>query len=212
MQKIIQDNLQEQMEAQCPYGDPDNKEVCSVTFLRGVRDFGKWLSPLPLSWDNAFSSRQEVASPHSWSFKLRQDLWHTELAKGTEDRWACQAGDVMLCLKGYMRDTELQQQPVQCLQDRHRGLLPDIAPKDVLPLRPLSKVQIDHYLTLAAFAASSELPKAAKALQSLVEIREYERPSLTWLRSRRQFEQSSPSSRNPFFPQLDMPTWRLRMR
>ena len=51
-----------------------------ATIVKGERDWGFWLSPLGSTPGGAFQSRQGIWAPHSFSYKLRQDLLAFEQA------------------------------------------------------------------------------------------------------------------------------------
>ena len=59
-------------------------ESMFATIVEGERDWKKWLAPLGVHLDGAFMARNGVWAPHSFSFKLRQDLLTHERAQVEE--------------------------------------------------------------------------------------------------------------------------------
>ena len=60
-------------------------ESMFATIVDGERDWGTWLAQLGVSLGGAFATRRGVWAPHSFSFKLRQDLLAHERAQVEEE-------------------------------------------------------------------------------------------------------------------------------
>jgi hypothetical protein len=102
--------------------------------LGAVRDFKSWLEPLGCHLFNSFGTRDGIEAPHSFAFKMRQDL-------SQSDRWRGVPGvrgvredprDVFCCVKTYMRDHALQQEPVLTIV-ASRARCPGKAPLNTCP-------------------------------------------------------------------------------
>ena len=66
----------------------DRPEEVHATLLDHIFDFGSWLAAECIHLHNCFVSRDGVDAPHSFVYKLRDDLTATEAA----DRRRSQAG------------------------------------------------------------------------------------------------------------------------
>lgn len=67
------------MEELGPLATSRNEEMFA-TIVPGERDWASWLAPLGSTPGGAFKSRNGLWAPHSFSYKLRQDLLPHEQA------------------------------------------------------------------------------------------------------------------------------------
>ena len=89
-------------------------EAFQVRRLGAVRDFKSWLEPLGCHLFNSFGTRGGIEAPHSFAFKMRQDLSLSDRRRGVPGVPGVREdpSDVFCCVKTYMRDQALQQEPV----------------------------------------------------------------------------------------------------
>jgi hypothetical protein len=192
-------------------------EVLFAEMLPTIRDFTTWLKPCKVSLEGCFGNRFGIETPHAFSFKLRQDLSLADLAVMAEGpvpksrrHREPQGCDVMCCVKAYMRSATLQQPPVTVLSQERANWVLGRSPVGVVEKHPLSDVQIESYMKLAAACESKlDMPEAANALRQLVTQREYPLPSDNWLRQEAAWRPVEPDTAHPFFPHLPESTWRL---
>jgi len=118
----------------------------------------------------------------------------------------------MCIVKTYMRDKQAQQGPVCAVPaGRAEGVV--ASPEGYLPVAPLTRKQIEDYLTLAEELDTNwDSPQAAAALRSLVAERVYEKPASEWLHAAGIPERPAVQTGNPFFPHLPATSWRLLAR
>jgi hypothetical protein len=122
--------------------------VACCEHLAAVHDFKGWLEPLGLHFCDALRNRGGVVTPHSFMFKPRALLSSKELAWGTEERqgFTATSADVMCCIKAYMRDVQLQQEPMQTLSASQTDQLTTAGPTDLVAYKPLCATDIAGYL------------------------------------------------------------------
>jgi hypothetical protein len=96
-----------------------------------------------------------------------------DVTSGTEEQahWAAEPRDVMCCVKAFMRDTALQQPPIQCLKPAQLQQLASAAPNSHLSPRPPEADLSKNISVWAAFAAQLGYHTAAAALQRIFEDR-----------------------------------------
>ena len=182
-------------------------------FVRGVRDFQAWLAPLGVHLHNAFANRDGVESPHSFAFKLRRDCGGAE----SSDLPVMHLGDpedVLCCVKAYMRDTALQQQPVLVLRAPRKNLVREAEPRDIVPVRALTGRETDSYVELCNMCETElGLARAAQALRDLIYKREYIVPRRGWLSEPGCQRRMLPSvAGNPYFPHLPETSFALKVQ
>jgi hypothetical protein len=209
-------------------------EEFMVRRLGAVRDFKTWLEPLGCHLYNAFGTRAGVEAPHSFAFKRRQDLsWSDRRARndargadgadGADEAKAYPLAlpahepspdDIFCCVKTYMRDVELQQEPVLTIL-ADRGLYMKHAqpePLCVLARVPLHEEVVKTLATLAHICGTKfGMPRAAAALQRLALDRSLVLPADRWLPKMEQQARVA-STDNPYFPHLPATSWRLLAR
>jgi len=185
-------------------------EDVTWTCLSAIRDFQKWMTPLDRCAWNCFSNRDGVEAPHSFSFKLGRDLSQSDRAwLGPESRSLDVSEDVYCCVKTYMRDSHLQQEPVVILPaGREERLVGE--PRDICSRHAMSKEKINNYMKLATKLKENGLSRAATALHALVFDRSFSLPVITWLRSGWHVERDDRDDPgNYFFRHLPASSWRL---
>ena len=117
--------------------------------------------------------------------------------------------DVYCCVKSFIRDTSLQQEPL--LVVKSGWTLPSRAPSIVHERVALTDRQVKDAHTLhwvCKKVISPCLDKAAKALEDRLKQRKYQVPKLTWMQEPLMTEMiHHPDSRSPYFPHLSSSTW-----
>lgn len=189
-------------------------EELYIERLDTVRDFVAWLSPLGVTLYNAFMNRGGVEAPHSFSFKLRRDLLASERAWFTSRCPTSRSpndDDVFCCVKTYMRDMDLQQEPVLAIPAGHSKLVKTAEPVGILPMHEMAPKTIEDLLLLASTCERElGLSRAASALTNLVLKRQYRLPPKGWLG---QVGEPRPAlgvdEGHPFFPHLPKSSWKL---
>jgi hypothetical protein len=191
------------------------EEVYGV-FINSVRDFASWLAPLAIVLDNGFRTRGGIEAPHSFSFKLRQDLTQREteeLAKTPRCPGVWEADspdDVFCCVKTYMRDLHLQQAPVLTCPAARVGHIMGQSPGAIVPRKALSKDGLTAALKLADLCSHElGLPRAAAALRDYVHKRVQDTPVAQWLEAPGTPHGPLPVL-SPQFPHLPESSWQLR--
>ena len=156
-------------------------EEVTWTCLSAIRDFQRWMAPLDRCVWNCFANRELIEAPHSFSFKLGCDLSQSDRAwLGPESRSLDVSEDVYCCVKTYMRDSHLQQEPMLILPaGREERLVGE--PRDVCNRHAMSKEKIHNYTKLATKLKEHGLSRAATALHGLVFDRSFSLPALPWL-------------------------------
>ena len=175
-------------------------EDVTWTCLSAIRDFQKWMTPLDRCVWNCFANRQGIEAPHAFSFKLGCDLSQSDRA------WLSPASgsldvseDVYCCVKTYMRDTQLQQEPMLILPaGRDEQLVGE--PRDICSRHVMSKDKIRNYMKLATKLKENCLSRAADALHALVFDRSYSLPSFPWLCSGWRIERDDGGDSGNFVP------------
>ena len=149
-------------------------EVLVVRGLRCIRDYCKWLEPQRITIFGCWGNRDGFEAPHSFTFKRRMDLSAHEHAQVQGRRvrgFPEYQEDVFCCVKAYMRDKRLQQEPLVVLPrsrcDRVQG-----RPDTVEPIRMTD----DRASQLEAIATVIEQEcygyyRAARALRELARSR-----------------------------------------
>ena len=122
---------------------------------------------------------------------------------------------VYCCVKTYMRDTHLQQEPHHCVKaaQARRVWALSPAPTAIVPRGQRSEEEIKN-ITVLADACKHELglPDAGAVLEALLTDRRVSLPCLTWLETLTRdnvVETLRPRLRNPYFPHLPEVSWRL---
>lgn len=191
------------------------EEVYGV-FMNSVRDFASWLAPLAMVLDNAFGTRGGIEAPHSFAFKLRQDLTAAERQElATAPRcpgvWEPDSpDDVFCCVKTYMRDMRLQQPPVLACPGARIHLVQGSFPPTIVPRKALSKEALTSALKLADLCCHElGMPRAGAALRDYVYKRAQDTVSTQWLQA-----PGAPHAPIPVlsaqFPHLPETSWQLR--
>ncbi len=177
----------------------------------GVRAFCKWMQPLRCKIYNCFGNRDGVEAPHSFAFKLGQDLAPREAAMCTG---VPESQGTYCCVKTYMRDLQLQQPPELLLGalDVERELATS-EPTTVLPLHPLAAVAISGFLQLSALCKNQyDMPLAGAALHHLAVNRDVALPRDRWLDCAGRRPADVVDSGNIYFPHLPETSWRLLVK
>ena len=191
-------------------------ERIHTAHMNTIRHFGQWLEPIQRVLYNAFQTRNSIEAPHSFACKLRRDLAAAETqfldVRASRDNNPA-PGDVMCCVKAYMRDQHLQQAPVCVIPAGRAAAVVSPSPQAFREVHPLSKQQISAYLTLAARCAQMGLDDAAAELEQLVTVREYTLPAAGWLEAPgAQVVLPEAPAGHAYFPHLPAASWRLLVR
>lgn len=193
----------------------DKGESLICEHLTAIRSFSKWLEPMGLKLSGAFKTRQGVETPHAFSFKLGVLLTASEKTMLQECQLPIEDDAVYCCVKTYMRDTHLQQEPLHCVKaaQARRVWALSPAPTAIVPRGQRSEEEIKN-ITVLADACKHELglPDAGAALEALLTDRRVFLPRLTWLETFTRdnvVETLRPRLRNPYFPHLPEVSWRL---
>ena len=189
------------------------QEVVTQTCLSAIRDFAKWCAPLNRTVWNCWGNRNGQEAPHAFTFKQGRDLSQSERAWLEPSEGASRSlgvsEDVYCCVKTYMRDTQLQQEPVLVLPAERHALLVD-EPREVCSRHAMGKKKIENYTKLKAKLKDYGMTRAADALHALMYDRTYAFPALRWLRHGWTVERADRGdSGNYFFPHLPASSWRL---
>lgn len=190
--------------------------------LPGVRDFQEWMAPVGVHLHSAFGTREGIEAPHSFTFKLRENLNMEErrqLAQLAEQQIRrprrpvdASPGDVMACVKTYLRDTKLSQPPLLVLPSGRAERIPTLQPTGWAPRKPWNDKQIEGYLNLAHLCQEEfDMPAAATALAALVNARAPTHlPASAWLAAAAPLVAGSEETSNPFFNHLPEFAWELQ--
>ena len=121
--------------------------------------------------------------------------------------------DTYCIVKPYMRDTNLNQDPLLVLDQRDASRVRESVPSAVVPLHALGIKQVENYLTLAVHLEDEGMHDAAGAIRQLVHDRSYQLKRLRWLEEPRRIPLAIavPAS-NPIFPHWPATTWELKVR
>ena len=79
-----------------------------VLALDAIRDFNGFLAPIGITPHNAFVSREGMAAPHAFSFKLRQDLSRREAGMLSGRGTRAEPQDVLCVYKTWMHSREIK--------------------------------------------------------------------------------------------------------
>ena len=142
-------------------------------FVSGIRHWNSWLTPLNCRFHGGLQHRSGVEAPHSFSLKHMSSLSGAEQVAGQENPpgWLPNPDDVMICVKAFMRDHNLQQPAMPRLPPNAFSRLQSLLPAQVISRQPLKPNLAKTYLDLARFAEAQNLQEAADALRSLVHDR-----------------------------------------
>jgi hypothetical protein len=179
-----------------------------------VRDFWGWLSRIGVTPYNAFRTRQHVETPHSFSFKLFQDLTPEEARVVPGRAVPYRPHDVLCCVKAFMRDTQLMQPPV-LLIPQERAAWPSAVPQDVVARHPYSD---DRRRQLMQLVQQLEGPglgmqRAASYIRGMLNpppFPPFPPSQLEWLQRAAPAPAALPAALGDLFPQLPVQLWRLK--
>ena len=153
-------------------------------------------------------ARQGIPAPHSFTLSPGRYLcpeYAARVPSIDDDGAYC-------CLKGFVRDLELQQDPILVLPGRCPQL-PTQAPMQVLRRTPLTKKEINDAVRIADLCRLKwNMPEAAAALLLYVQDRTYSFPPLPWLDGPLLQANPEPVQGNTYFPQLPKCTWKLMVK
>ena len=177
-----------------------------------IRDFKQWLAPTGCSMAGSFANRSGIEAPHAFSFKLRRDCTRADF-NDTVRKGRVMPGnpcDVMICVKTYMRDTQLQDVPDVAMTPANAAAVVQPSPSEVKPVHPLTEKQIDDYLNIAHMCRKDfNLPAAAERLNILVNVRRYQMPASPWLERSEVARPGSLELGESLFPHLPRASWKL---
>ena len=178
---------------------------------KAVRDFSNWLFPIQKTLFNGFANRGGIEAAHSFAYlsrcELSESMKQMVPATGNDD-------DTYCVVKAYMRDTNLNQDPLLVLDQHDVSRVQESVPSAVVPLHALGVKQVENYLTLAVHLEDEGMHDAASAIRQLVHDRSYELKRLRWLEEPRRIPLAiaAPIASNPIFPHLPATTWQLKVR
>lgn len=183
-------------------------EQFHVERVAGVRNFNLWLETLQLKVYNCFGNRDGVEAPHSFTFKLGQDLAASESSMCPHNP---EALGTYCCVKTYMRDLRLQQAPELLLAELEvEQKVHQEQPQALVPLHALAPVAISGFLQLSRLCQDSyDMPLAAKALHHLAVDRTLSLPVDRWLDRAGHRVGPLMDTGNIYFPHLPETSWRL---
>ena len=215
-------DLREYMEAVLGPGFERGNEHFMVRELKSVRTFADWLKPLGVTQHGCWQSRQGIEAPHSFTYKLFMDLTGEEKAVAKHHGWMRARGersekDVMCCVKTYMRDRKLQQEPLCVLPASRLDSLMSLSPAQCVG-PSMSSAQIEHYHQVATVIDNPiyGYHRAAAALRELCAecsqsfVIENQTP---WLHSI--IQDRGPllyPDKNPFFSHLPESSWNTKVQ
>lgn len=203
--RIILDGLSDEI------GRKGEELICEEA--QSVRDFWQWLSPIGVTPYNAFRTRQNVETPHAFSFKLFQDLMPEEAATVPHVPARPHHAHDVFCLNAFMRDTRLQQPPVLILP-HDRSLWAAAAPEHAVPRHVYSEDRRRQLLQLAEQLAAPGLrmERAVSYVRSLLLAEEPRAaPPLEWLQNAAPAPAALPAAPiGDLFPHLPIQLWRLK--
>ena len=186
-------------------------EKCNGYLQKAVRDFSNWLFPIQKTLFNGFANRGGIEAAHSFAYlsrcEMSESMKQTLPAAGNDD-------DTYCVVKAYMRDTNLNQDPLLVLDQMDAGRVQESVPSAVVPLHALGVKQVENYLTLAVHLEDEGMHDAAGAIRQLVHDRSYQLKRLRWLEEARRIPLAIavPAASNPIFPHLPAMTWQLKVR
>lgn len=165
-QRLVQESLAQKVAAK--------GEVLVVRGLRCIREYAAWLEPQRITLYGCWGNRDGFEAPHSFAFKRRSDLSAHELAQVQGRRvrgFPEHPEDVLCCVKAYMRDKSLQQEPLVVLPQSRRDRVQG-RPNTVEPIRMTD----DRASQLESIATVIEQDcyryhRAARALRELARSR-----------------------------------------
>ena len=192
----------------------------NVQYLESVRTFQDWLQPLGIKQFGCWLTRDGLEAPHSFTYKLYMDLTHEEKANAKHHRSFQRPNphDVMCCVKTYMRDRNLQQDPL-CVLPADRGQSADLTDS---PLRysglSMSSSEQDRLLAMATILEEPVYGylRAATAIRSLVQA--CNQPAVPgketdWMSMPVDVRQPLVlENHNPFFSHLPETSWHMRVQ
>lgn len=190
-------------------------EILEVTHLTAIRNFAKWLDPFNLHLTNAFGTRGGIEAPHCFIFKFGVLLTTEERRLLEQQELHFHANAVYACVKTYMRDQALQDAPVYLVRagQERQVLMESPVPREVLRRAERSKDEIKDIAALARLCRNDlDLPRAAEALQSLLQPRHIFTPQLAWLEAHTAGDPTwalPVKLRDPQYPHLPKTSWHL---
>ena len=189
-------------------------EVLICENVRTIRDFDTWLKTPGVTLKNAFLPREGRSVPHSFTYKVRNDLTPSELSAvpGRKPKsFHTDGEDVFAVVKGRMHMTKCQN-PVlafpQCLLKDMSGVVPD---KCLVP-EPLKEPRKNELLKLAEileFKVADPYPKAAEAIRNLVHAPDRAPAPLPWLSQDGWTRTPVDMTSNPYYEHLPDTSWNL---
>ena len=163
-------------------------ETLHVEPLIAIREFWSWLQPIGVTLHNAFVSREHIAAPHAFSYKLRRSLAPREQRQLQQlgGRGARGCDDDVLCVyKTWMHSTDLKG-PLLVLPVDRRGKVETHCPQTVEFRLPLTAAEATELTTLADVLERPQynLHEGAAALREFVAGHaDYHLPPTEWLSS-----------------------------
>lgn len=153
--------------------------------VQGERDWKSWMAPLGAHLSKAFGVRKGLWAPHSFSFKLRQDLLTHERAEVVDEERRGHDTDVFCLVKTYIHDAKLQQAPLLVIPHKFCNRLTGHYPSTLKPRWHMSKQKQENYEKLAPLLRRpiTYYPRAADYIDVLLNSadREVSMPRLSWL-------------------------------
>jgi hypothetical protein len=112
----------------------------------------------------------------------------------------------------YIRDTKNQQKPVLVLPEGRLESMTGSQPSTLVPRKPWTDDQIEHFLTLARECDHNlGKPEAAAALRAIVNVTVPSLDSLRWLGTAGQARADPvPTTGNPYYNHLPEWSWELQ--
>ncbi|CAJ1436032.1 unnamed protein product [Effrenium voratum] len=191
-----------------------------------VRDFNSWMRPALAHCYNCFVTRRGVQSPHSFTFKLRMDLSHTELSSLQEQGLVASrvghAHDVFVVVKHYMSSKAPNGPPVLLLPtDRFLRLASPAPTGSCYATHPMNEKRKSDLQNLAAFLENMSSAwgvehsyfRAAQELRCLADGRDAHRSTDGYLESLQPArDQPLALTDNPYYNNLPGASWQMLVK
>ena len=202
----------------------DRGEELHVEWVKHIRDFHSWMNSCGVTLYNCWRPRHDDnrPTPHSFAYKLRQDLTASEqalLRRAGREPFAPSAHDVFGIVKGRMNHTVPNGPPVLSLPVSRRDKLPKAGPTGTAYKRhPMTDERRMHLLDLACvlekmslqWAEEYSYSPAVAELRALANGRDEERAPRGWLEATSNApQQAIATTGNPYFSHLPQPSWQM---
>ena len=158
----------------------DRGEACYAMELHGSRTWKVWVGGIGAELHGGFGTRKGLWAPHSFTYKMRQDLLSHERRQLQESQESQEPEhrhphhqDVFCLVKVYIHDEKLSQPPLLVFPEEFLPRIVGPYPPDLTPVYELSKMVRDNYLKLATELRKPHhnYPNAADYIEGLCQNR-----------------------------------------